>query len=657
MAKNSTTWIVLLTAVLAVGSVPAFGAQFNEAPQLQEMVEAGELPPVEQRLPEEPVVVTPVHEVGQYGGTWYRYGTDSAWNDVRMKMYGHSPLRWVDDGLGIEGNWVQDWEHNEDATVWTLHLRRGVRWSDGEPLTTADFMFWWEDMVLNPEMSDPVPDVYTSAGQPAEISAPDDFTIVIEYAEPAPLVAERLAMWPNAGLGERQIAPKHYMQQYHPDYNPEAEDFEEFEERIEWWTHPGTPVLAEWMVEEHESGQRLALTRNPYFYAVDTEGNQLPYIDRMVTDFAEDQEVVLLQWMEGQVDYQLRPYADITDVSMLIDAQERGGYTLEFWDSGTGVANTWFPNWNHPDEAKRELYRMPEFRQAISHAINRETINTMVFYEMGVPTTGTFSAKAVEFNRTEEGQQLFEEWRTSYIEYNPDKAEELLDSIGVVDQNGDGWRQMPDGQELELRIDYDAGTATSDIQQNEMVEGFWEAIGLKTSLNPMDGARLGVMQQNAEFDIHNSWGVSDGPNVWVFPHWLVPIDQSRWAPLYGSWYAELQAGTAHDEPDTAPRDRTPPRKEPDPDGPIAQLQALYDQARVEADEEARDQLAFEVVRIHIEEGPFIPGAVGALPIPVLVADHMRNVPTGDDLALGGFVRPWIMAYPAITMPAQYWIAQ
>lgn len=659
MSFSDRGFVMGMVAFVIVLLVSSFvgAAGYAEAPQLAALVAAGELPPVEERLPQEPMVVTPLREVGQYGGTWYRYGTSQDWSDVRMKMYGFSPLRWVDDGLGIVGNWVQHWEANEDATLWTLHIRQGIKWSDGEPLTSADFMFWWEDMVLNPEMSDPVPDMYTAAGQPAEISAPDDFTIVIQYAEPSPLLPERLAMWPNAGLGERQIAPKHYLTQFHPDYSDEYTNFEVFEERMEWWTNPEAPVLSEWMVVEHQPGQRLVLERNPFFYAVDTEGNQLPYIDGMVTYFAENAEVVKLQWMQGQVDMQVRPYAQITDLTMLIDAQDQGDYTIEFWDSGTGTANTWFPNWNHPEDKKRELYRKPEFGQALSHAINRDTMQSMAFYGFGEPTTGTFSAKAAEFNRTEEGRQLFEEWRTSYMAYDPEKAMQLLDSIGVVDQNGDGWRQMPDGEELTLRIDYNAGTAQSDIQSNEMVKETWEAIGLKTELNPMDGSALQVLQRSAQYDIHNSWGVSDGPNIWVFPHWLVPVDQSRWAPLYGSWYQQVQAGTAADQNHLAPRDRTPPRAEPDPDGPVARLQAIYDKARVEVDEAKRDQYAFEVVRIHIDEGPFVPGGVGAIPIPILVANHMRNVPTGEELASGGFVRPWIMVYPAITMPAQYWMAK
>ncbi len=656
---NRKTHILLyaFTAVALILTVPgAADADYGEAPMLGDLVDQGELPPVAERLPEEPLVVEPVHEVGEYGGTWYRFTLDDTFDWTIMKMYGHSPVRWVDDGLGIEPNWVADWESNEEATVWTLHLREGVRWSDGEPLTTADFMFWWEEMVLHEEHEDPVPDIFAVEGEPAEVTAVDDYTIEIEYAAPAPLLPERLAMWPNAGHGERMIAPKHYLTQYHPDFTDEYDDMEELHERQEWHINPGMPVLSEWMPVDHAPGERLELQRNPYFYAVDTEGNQLPYIDSMVVEYLEDREVVLLRWMEGDAHMNLRPYAEMTDFSMLIDAQERGGYTMKEWDSGSGTGVNLYPNWNHPDEDKRELYRTPEFRRAMSHAMDRERIQDMLFFGMGTPTTGTLSPNTIEFHRTDTGQELYEQWRDAYVEHDPEKAQALLDEIGVVDQNEDGWRQMPDGEELQIRIDYDAEETDRIIRTIEMVASDWEEIGIDVVLNPTDGAALEVMVSTAEFDWYQ-FGISDGPNFWVFPQWVVPVDLSRWAPLYGAWYMEEQASTAHDEDDLDPRDRSPARKQPDDDDPVRRLQRIYDQARVEPDEEKRDEHAFDIMRIHIEEGPFFIGTIKDFPVPVIVSDDMHNVPDGDDLELGGFVHPWIMAYPAITMPAQYYMTE
>lgn len=647
-------WLSLAFVLVLFVAFSAAGlAQWNEAPMLAEKVAAGALPPVEERIPANPVVIEPFEEIGRYGGTWFFNTVDGTnWNHVRMKMYGFSPVRWVQDGLGIDGNWVERWESNEDATSWTLYVREGIRWSDGEPFSAADFMFWWEDMVLNPEMSDPVPDMLAVAGRPAEITAPDAYTIQIDFAAPSPLLPERLAMWVNSGLGERYVVARHYMEQFHPDYS-DYEDFEIFEEKMEWWTNPEAPVITAWMPVEHAITERLVLERNPYYYVVDSAGNQLPYIDRFVATFAEDIEVIKLRLMAGESTFNVRPYLALTDLTMMIDNQEAGGYEIKYWDSGSGTGPMFYTNWNYPEEEKREIYRTPQFRRALSVALDRVRMQNMLFFGLGLRTTGTFSPKAVEFHRHPEGQELYQRWEQDYVEHDAEQAKAWLDEIGVVDQNGDGWRQLPSGAPLTLRIDYNAQADPVYIQVNELAKVDWEAVGLRTELNPMDGSALTILDQTATFDIRDSWEVGDGPNHLVFPQWVVPIDLSRWAPLYGSWYQQVQAGTAGTQLDREPRDRTPPREEPAADDPVARLQELYDVARLIADEENRDAVVREIIRIHVEEGPFFLGTVSNIPRIVIHDKNLGNVPEQEQLGLGGFVNPWIVPYPAITMPEQY----
>ncbi len=630
---------------------------YNEAPMLKEKVAAGELPEVDQRLPKNPLVIKPLREVGKYGGTWHKFTTSRDWANMRMSMYGASPVRWIDDGLGIEPNWLDEWASNEEKTVWTLHIREGIRWSDGAQFTTADFMFWWNDMVLNLEMSDPVPDMFIAGGETAKVEALDEYTLRISYAGPAPLLIERLAMWPNYGIGERLIAPAHYLKQFHPSYNSEYKDFEVFEEKMEWWMNPECPVITEWMPVQHMPSMRMVLERNPYYYAVDTEGNQLPYIDRIDITFVEDDEVVKLKLLNGESEMQLRPYLSLTDMAMFRRAQNQMGYQVYLWDCGDGSGPILYPNWNHPDPEKRELYHNQKFRAALSHAINRPKIQKTLFFGLGEPTSATLSPKAIEYHRTEEGKQIYKEWRDAYVEYAPDKSKALLDEIGVVDANGDGWRDMPNGKNLSIRIDYNAAANRTDIQINEMVKTEWELLGIRTVMNPMDGSQLGVMDSTATFDMHNSWEIGDGPNHLVFPQWLVPMDLSRWAPLNGSWYAVQGTAKEGTELDKDPRDRNPPREKPAPGGPIDRLQQLYSLAKREPDEAKRDQYVFDMIKIHIEDGPFMFGTIANYPIPVVVSNKMHNVPEGKDLAMGGFVKPWIMVYPGITNPAQYWLEQ
>ena len=644
---------LLIGLLMTLSVASGLALAYNEAPMLQDQVQAGLLPPVDERLPEQPLVITPLREVGKYGGTWVRWTTSRTWSYVRMLMYGHSPIRWVDDGMGIEPNWVESWESNPEATIWTFRLRKGVRWSDGHPLTTDDIMFWWNDMVLNLEMSDPVPDIFIAGGETARVEALDEYTVQVTYKEPAPLLIERLCMWPNAGHGERLIVPAHYLKQFHPDYS-DAENFEIFEEKMEWWVNPECPVLTEWMPVEHQPARRLILQRNPYYYAVDTEGNQLPYIDTIEVNYVEDMEMIKLRLLNGEGHMQLRPYMAMSDLAMFQKNAANAGYRIHLWNSGSGTGPIVYPNWNHPDPDKQGLYRMPEFRRALSLAMNRPRMHKMVHYTTGEPTTGTFSPNAIEFHRTEIGKALYEEWRDMYVEYNPKGAQALLDSIGVVDQDGDGWRDLPNGKPLTLRIDMDSAAEKIYTQTSEMTKVDWEAIGIKTLLNPMDGSQLSIMDQTATFDIRDSWGLSDGPNFLVFPQWVAPIDLSRWAPLNGAWYSVQGTAKATLDLDKAPRDRTPPREAPEPGGPVDRLQKIYDQAKIEPDEAKRDEFVHQMIQIHIEEGPFFIGSVALFPRPVVFSNKMRNVPDGPDLPLGGYTDPWIMSYPAITNPAQYW---
>ncbi len=623
---------------------------------LKVLVEAGELPPVEERLPAEPLVIEPIHSIGQYGGTWYSQAPPfGMFGFTRMSMYGHSPLRWVDDALDIAPNWIESWESNEDATVWTLNIREGIRWSDGVRFSGHDFLFWWEDMALDPEVSDPVPAMLTAGGWPAEITLPDDYTIRIEFAEPAPLLPQQLAMWVNGGVGERLIVPAHHVTQFHPRHSDIYDSYETFESQVDWTQHIGTPVLTEWVLVEHAVGEYAKFERNPYYYAVDPEGNQLPYIDYRMVSFVMDYEVLLLRLMDGQSDFHMRPFLPLTVMNPLLDSAEDGDYEVKLWASGSGTGPMYFPNWNHPDEAKKELYRAPDFLRALSFAVNRPRIQNTLYYGLGRLSTGTFSAKAVEYTRHPQGGEVLEDWIGSYVDFDPERAMSMLDGLGVIDQDGNGWRDMPNGDTLTLRIDYDTSASGDHVQASEMIKADWEAVGLKVEMNPVDTAVFWGIQATASFDILNSWEVGDGPDHVVYPQWMVPIDGARWAPLYGSWYQQMHAGRAHDQDHMAPRDRTPPREQPDLAGPVARLQALYDQIRVEPDQSVRDDLVLQMVRIHIDDGPFFIGTVSDLPRIVVHSNALKNVPHAEELAQGGFVNPWIVCYPAILNPAQFWL--
>jgi peptide/nickel transport system substrate-binding protein len=644
-------------------------ASFQEAPMLKELVEKGELPPVEERLPENPYVI-PHRWVkpGKYGGQLLMISDKASGGAIAASnkeyMYGHSLLRWLNDGLDIGPGLVESWESNEDATEWTLHFRKGLKWSDGHPWTTADIMFWWEDMVLNEEHTDTPPDECKSGkGTVATLEAPDDYTLVMKFDAPAPLTADRLAMWVKGtvGNGPKWMAPAHYAKQFHPKYNPNvpknwAEAGGLFEQKVDFSRNPECPTMNGWKLKSHTEGRSIVWERNPYYYAVMPNGDQLPYIDQLTMSIVADKEVGKLQIQQGKLDYVHGPFysTDVADISTMKRTESTSNLEVILWDGGSGTGSMFFFNYDHPDEKFRKLIREPKFRKALSLAVNRAEIQKSVYFTTGEPTTGTLSPKAIEYVINDEGKRIYQEWRDSAVKYDPETAKKMLDELGVVDKDGDGLREFPDGSKLRITLDYPANTAQEHIQKNQLLAQHWKAIGIDARLNPVAPEGWSDQWKAGRLTSTTAWEVGDGPNHLVYPQWLVPIESERWAPLEGQWYNVRGTPEENTELDVDPYKRTPPRMEPEPGGPIEQLWKLYDQTRVEPDEMTRHRLVWDMIKIHIEHGPFFMGTVANTPRVILAKKDLRNVPRRENLAQGGFANPWIHPTPAVYDPETYY---
>jgi len=637
--------------------VPTVAAA-KEAPMLAEAVAAGTLPPLADRLPATPLTLQPVNAIGKYGGRfkmahWWHQGGAAA------GMYGHSPLRWVDDGLAVAPGHCESWEANADNTVWTLNFRKGMKWSDGSPVTTADVLYWWNDMVLDPDQSAAVPSELPAIGGVLPVfEAVDDYTLTITFPKPAPLTAKRLAMWANGMTGYNWIHPAAYAKQFNPKYNSEYTDYSVHDQKIDYRINPECPTIDAWMLKEYKEGEASTWERNPYYYAVDTEGNQLPYVDGMDIKASPDAQFFILQTTQGSVSWEVYTYQlTLGDVATLKASEAAGNYEVRFWDTGSGTGQMYF--WNHDlkDPAKRALYRDPKFKGAMSLALNRADIQRIVYYDTGTPTTGTMSPKALEFNFNAEAQAHYEKFRSLYVDYDPEMAMAMLDEIGVKDVNGDGFREMPDGSELIVRIDIGADAAGEVIKVMEIAQKNWTDIGLQILINQIPPADFGPSWRAGQLEFRNNWEVGDGPDHLLFPSWVVPDETERWAPLCGQ--LRMVAGTAVEgtELDKSPWDRTPPRFDvSDPEyaeSPIPQLHALYDEAIYEVDEIKRMELVWQMNEIHMTEGPFFIGTIGNTPRIIIVSKDLENVPTRDQLKLGGFCNPWIIPYPAITNPETF----
>jgi peptide/nickel transport system substrate-binding protein len=635
--------------------------QYKESPQLAALVEQGKLPAVDDRLPRRPYVVP--HEwvkQGKYGGRLRMAGTDPlSTRFVQESMYGHSPLRWLKDGLEIGPGLAESWESSDDASEWTFHFREGLRWSDGEPWTTADIMYWWEDMVLNDEYPSSPPDEARSGkGTTAELRAPNDTTLTIRFDAPAPLTADRVAMWVNRGIGPDWMQPKHYMKQFHRKYNPEVgKDWMELhEQKKAFATNPGCPTMTGWKLKAYREGQFSEWERNPYYWCVTKNGDQLPYIDGIRMAVVQNPEVFKLELQQGAVDYVHGGHTPLalSDVGGLRRSRARSGLELRFWDSGSGTGSIFYFNYDHEEPGLRKLFRDPRFRKAVSHAFNREQVRRAVYFNTGELTTGTMSPKAIEYKVNDQGARVYASWRDSALEYNPEMARRMLDELGVRDTDGDGWREMPDGSKLIIRVEWYAEAPTEHIRKNKFLEGDLQAVGLDVRLNAIPLAVYDDDWQLGKRMTKTAGEVGDGPNHLVFPQWVVPVEPSRWAPLHGAMYEVRGTSEEKQELDKDPYERTPPRVEPEKGGPIDRLWTLYDQSKVEPDAMRRHKLVWEMVKVHVEDGPFFMGVVANYPTIVLVGEGLENVPRREDLALGGFVNPWIIPSPAVYDPESYY---
>jgi peptide/nickel transport system substrate-binding protein len=621
--------------------------EVKEPPVLSDMVKAGTLPSLDERLPQNPLVISMSWQTpGKYGG---RQRTLHSWlgGAQEESMYGNSPIRWVDDGLGVDQGWLEKWEHNEDKSEWTLYLRKGTKWSDGEPFTVDDILYWWEDMCLNPDQATNPPDEGLSGkGTLADFIKADDFTLVMSFDAPAPLTVDRLAMWVNSAIGPRWSAPRHYMEQFHPTYNSAVSDYVEHDQMILFRQNPDCPTLSSWKCDAFETDVYDTWGRNAYYYCVDPDGNQLPYLDGIDETRFQDNEAGKAAILAGQADFEWHQPFQLADVATLKANEGTTNLETRFIDTGSGTGSMFFFNQDYREDKYRELFRTPAFQRALSHAWDREEARKILYFNTGELTSGTLSPKAIEYQFNDEAKQRYAEWRDAWKEFDPEASKELLDSIDIVDTTGDGWRNFPDGSELLIRFDAPGDEGTEHRTKNELLSKRWNEIGIKTMMNPIPSG-ASEMWQAGEKMSNCAWEVGDGPNHLVYPQWLVPIWNERWAPMQGRMYSVRGTEKEGTETDVDPWERQPPRLEAEPGGPVEQLWNFYDQSRVEPDTIARHHVVWDMMKVHVEHGPFFMGCVANMPRLLHVNKDMRNVPTRDDLATGGFGNPWITPHPAI----------
>ena len=431
-AAATTASTTAQATIANVTAAATASGKYKEAPMLASLVKAGSLPALAKRLPDVPYVVPhPWLTAGKFGGQMQMLCSDkSDWGTthyLQESMYGHSILRWLQDGLAIGPGLAESFESNADQSTWTLHFRKGLKWSDGQPWSTADIMFWWNDEVGNKDIKDVPPDeAHSGKGTLMKMTAPDANTIVMAFDAPTPLTADRLAMWVKRGIGPRWMDPAHYMKQFHIKYTPSLDPktwVTTFTEKQDFTKNPANPVMTGWMLKTYNKGQNSVWTRNPYYWVVDKAGNQLPYLDGVTMTNFQDPQVMRLNITQGKADYVHGGHAglNLADVSIMKQAEPQSKVAVNFWDSGSGTASMYFFNYDYFDPKMRTLIRNPTFRKALSHAYNRANAQKVIYFNTGELTTGTMSPKALEFHATG-GPAVYASWRDSALKYDPARS-------------------------------------------------------------------------------------------------------------------------------------------------------------------------------------------------------------------------------------------
>jgi len=587
----------------------------NQSPLLDPLVEEGRLPPVEERVGSEPLVLDGVDGPGNYGGTWLRVANSP--HDVGViswRIGGSSLVRWSPMGYPIRPHIAKGWEASSDLREWTFYLREGARWSDGAPFTADDILYWYEDEHLYFEKAPPP--WLTTSGKEGKVVKVDDYTVKFVFEEPNGVLLEGLATsvnWPP-------FAPAHYLRQYHPEQGDRALIEAELKARglnseralyqiLKDFRNTEHPRMWPWIYRTYKPNPPEGFVRNPYYFAVDAEGNQLPYIDRILFE-VKSPKLLPIAVANGGVSMQAR-HLRFSDYTLLMENREDYDYHVKHWFNAVRSDYALWPNLNRrilPDdpssEWKAKFLREKKFRQALSLAIDRDQIVDAVYAGQGEPAQidpGALSEFASE------------KLRNSFIEYDPERAGEMLDELGLSKRDSEGMRTFPDGSRMTWYLNFTDYTGEGPGQ---FVVDDWAEIGVRAVLR--ERARpLWSNEMRALLQDFSIWSGESEFNPMVEPRSFLPSGAwSLFAPAYGTWF---QRDGLHGS-ELARAGMEPPEG-----GPIRRSMEIFDEARRTSDREKQVELFSEIFDVASENLWSISIATPP-PNVAVVANNMRGVP-------------------------------
>jgi peptide/nickel transport system substrate-binding protein len=523
----------------------------KQAPMLDALVEDGTLPPVEERVPLEPLVVQPVEGIGVYGGT-LRRGFTGPGDDENGNRYnsGDKLVFWDYTGTEFRPALAKSWEFTDDDRVFTIKLREGHKWSDGEPFTADDFVFWYEDLYLNPDVV-PVPHAsFAINGKQGRIEKVDDLTVSFVFEEPYPLFLTILGGTTFMGSGHATnrgfhggaYAPAHYLRQFLPKYTAQADlDQLATEENVEdwiallrlknqWYLNPELPVLSPWRCVSPINTPNWTMERNPFYYEVDPEGNQLPYLDGIQMTLAENLEVLNLRAIAGEYDMQER-HTDIAKIPVFLENMEQGDYSVHLDPGAYGSDATLQVNHSYDGDPEiAQWLHNADFRRALSMGIDRDQLNET--YWLGVGSPGSVAPDPSV------PQSPGEEWRTMWATRDVDQANALLDEIGLTEKDGEGFRMRTDSNgRLRLEVFAISGAFVPFPRIAQSIAEQWQDIGIQLDVSELE-RNLGMTRmRNNEHQIF-MWANDGSELIYAFPRHALPVDPSEamMGPLIATWY-------------------------------------------------------------------------------------------------------------------------
>ena len=590
-----------------------------EAPLLDELVKAGKLPPLAQRLPDEPPVMAGVDGIGKYGGTWLRLANGP--EDVGIITYrlsGSYLVRWSPLGYPIEPHVAKSVAPSADRKEWVVTLRKGMRWSDGAPFDADDIMYWWNDEVNNKALSSLPPPWMRIGGEDGRVEKIDQETFKFVFPKPYALFLETLA---SINICD---TPAHYLRQYHPD--PEIGNAEIIKrdmkaykmpsERalynfMKQWSNPEHPRLWPWVYRSFKGNPPQAFVRNPYYFVVDPAGNQLPYIDRLQFD-VQDGKLLALTAANGGVSMQGR-HIRFGDYTELLSRREIAGTKIYHWYPSTRSAYVINPNLNRRVDPERpatkhkaELLSDKRFRQALSLAINRQQIITSEQVGIGEPS------------QVEPGPLSpfhSEKLAKAFVDYDPGRARELLDEIGLTQSDGEGFRTFKDGTRMTFFLDY---TGFTGVGPSQFIIDDWAAIGMRVIARERARPLFYAEKDSMDFDF-NVWSGESDYMALLQPRYFIPFNtEAFYAVGWGRWYMR---GGFYGNPNASTVGCVPVPK----DSPMYKAIALYEKALVSPDFAEQKKLMAEVMAIDAENLWTISIATPP-PVPIVVDKDMFNVP-------------------------------